>query len=157
MADLACKGYYATVRWELVEADMLAKNSTRVIIGAIVVAVIILYAQGLTSGEKTGYGDVNVERARELIEARPDLVILDVMSPAESDDGHIEGAVNIPVDSLGGRLGELDKRDELLVYCRIGNRSRRATGILRDNGFTKIYHMVGGIEGWRAAGYPPVQ
>jgi rhodanese-related sulfurtransferase len=136
---------------------MLRKNSTRVIIGAIAVAAIILYARGLIAGEKTDYGDVNVERAMELTEARPDLVILDVRSPAEFDEGHIEGAVNIPVDSLEGRLGELDKGDELLVYCRIGNRSRRATGILRDNGFTKIYHMVGGIEGWRAAGYPTVQ
>lgn len=136
---------------------MLRKNGTRVIIVAIVAAMIILYTRDLIAGEKTGYGDVNVERARELIEARPDLVILDVRSPAEFDDGHIEGAVNIPVDSLEGRLGELDKRDELLVYCRIGNRSTRATGILRDNGFSKIYHMVAGIEGWKAAGYPTVQ
>jgi len=136
---------------------MLRKNSTRVIIGAIAVAVIVLYARGLIAGEKTDYGDVNVERAMELTEARADLVILDVRSPAEFDEGHIEGAVNIPVDSLEGRLGELDKGDELLVYCRIGNRSRRATGILRENGFSKIFHMVGGIEGWRGAGYPTVQ
>lgn len=101
-----------------------------------------------------GYGDVSVERARELIQENPSLVILDVRTDAEFREGHIEGAINIPVGELEGRLGELDRGDEMLVYCRTGNRSSTAVGILEENDFTKIYHMNRGITAWTSAGYP---
>lgn len=103
------------------------------------------------------YGDVTVADARALIEDKPEMVILDVRTPSEFDDGHIEGALNIPVDDLEGRLDELSEDEELLVYCRTGNRSTRAVGVLEDAGFTKIFHMDGGITAWMAAGYPTVQ
>ncbi len=103
------------------------------------------------------YADVTVAEAKALIEEKPDMVILDVRTPSEFDDGHIEGAINIPVDYLAGRLDELSKDDELLVYCRTGNRSARAVGILNDNGFMKIFHMDAGITGWLDAGYPVVE
>ena len=103
------------------------------------------------------YADVTVAEAKALIEEKPDMVILDVRTPSEFDDGHIEGAINIPVDYLAGRLDELSKDDELLVYCRTGNRSARAVGILEDAGFTKIFHMDEGITGWMDADYPVVE
>ena len=98
-----------------------------------------------------------MERARELIQERPSLVILDVRTDAEFRDGHIEGAINIPVGELEERLGELDKDDEILIYCRTGNRSSTAVGILEGNEFTKIYHMNEGITAWTSAGYPTVE
>jgi len=101
-----------------------------------------------------GYGDVTVQDARSLTEDKPDLVILDVRTASEFEDGHIEGAVNIPVQELSARLDELSREDELLVYCRTGNRSAQAVDILQDVGFTKIYHMNAGITGWIEAGYP---
>ena len=103
------------------------------------------------------YGDVTVAEAKALIEEKPDMVILDVRTPSEYNDGHLEGAINIPVDSLAGSLDELSEDDELLVYCRTGNRSARAVGILEDGGFTKIFHMDEGITGWLDAGYPVVE
>jgi len=118
------------------------------------IALIILasaYAYFLTPTQE--YDDVTVAEAKALIEGKSDLVILDVRNPSEFDDGHIEGAINIPVDYLAGSLDELSKDDELLVYCRTGNRSARAVGILNDNGFTKIFHMDEGITGWLDAGY----
>lgn len=122
------------------------------------IALIILasaYAYYLTPTQE--YNDVTVAEAKALIEGKPDMVILDVRTPSEFDDGHIEGAINIPVDYLAGRLDELNKDDELLVYCRTGNRSARAVGILDDNGFTKIFHMDAGITGWVDSGYPVVE
>lgn len=129
------------------------RNISRPLIAA--VALIILasaYAYFLTP--KQEYNDVTVAEAKALIEERPGMVILDVRNPSEFDDGHIEDAINIPVDYLAGRLDELSKDNELLVYCRTGNRSARAVGILDDNGFTKIFHMDAGITGWIDAGYP---
>jgi rhodanese-related sulfurtransferase len=112
------------------------------------------YAYYMTPSQ--GYGDVTVAEAKALIEGKPDMVILDVRTPSEFDDGHLEEAINIPVDSLAARLDELNEDDELLVYCRTGNRSASAVGILNDGGFTKIFHMDEGITGWLAAGYPVV-
>lgn len=103
-----------------------------------------------------GYGDVTVQEARRLMEDKPGLVILDVRTASEYEEGHIEGAVNIPVQELGVRFDELSIEGELLVYCRTGNRSAQAVDILLDVGFTKIYHMDEGITGWTEAGYPVV-
>jgi rhodanese-related sulfurtransferase len=103
------------------------------------------------------YGNVTVDEVKSLIESKPDLVILDVRTPSEYEDGHIKDAINIPVDELEGRLGELDPGDELLVYCRTGNRSTRAVRLLEENGFTKILHMDGGVVAWGEAGYSLVQ
>ena len=113
------------------------------------------YANFLTPTQE--YADVTVAEAKALIEEKPDMVILDVRTPSEFDDGHLEGAINIPVDYLAGRLDELSEDDEFLVYCRTGNRSARAVGILEDAGFTKIFHMDEGITGWLDAGYPVVE
>jgi rhodanese-related sulfurtransferase len=113
------------------------------------------YAYYMTPAQ--GYGDVSVAEAKALIEGKPDVVILDVRTPSEFEDGHLEGAINIPVDDLAERLDELSEDDELLIYCRTGNRSARAVGILEDNGFTKIFHMDEGITGWLDAGYPVVE
>ncbi len=123
----------------------------------VVIASTVYYTQIQQLGSETDYGEVTVEQARELIEKNSPLVILDVRTIQEFEDGHIEGATNIPVDELEQRLEELDKNDETLVYCRTGNRSTRAVQILRENGFNKIYHMADGIVGWERAGLPVVK
>ena len=91
--------------------------------------------------DEGNYGDVSIQEAIELMEQKTDLVILDVRTVGEFDDGHIEDSINIPVDELATRLDELSKDDELLVYCRTGNRSGSAVTILSDAGYTKLYHM----------------
>ena len=132
------------------------RNIPRPLLAGIVLIIFAsAYAYFLTPTQE--YADVTVAEAKALIEGKPDLVILDVRNPSEFDDGHIEGAINIPVDYLAERLDELSKDDELLVYCRTGNRSARAVEILDDNGFTKIFHMDEGITGWLDAGYPVVE
>lgn len=135
----------------------LEQRERRLIYVAVALAVVasILFAPSLLP-RGGGYGDVTVQEARSLIEDKPDLVILDVRTASEFEDGHIEGAVNIPVQELSARLDELSNEDELLVYCRTGNRSAQAVDILQDVGFTKIYHMNAGITGWIEAGYPVV-
>jgi rhodanese-related sulfurtransferase len=135
----------------------LEQRERRLIYAAIALAVVasILFVPSLLpSGD--GYGDITVQEARSLIEDKPYLVILDVRTASEYEDGHIEGAINIPVQELSAHLDELSREDELLVYCRTGNRSKQAVDILQDVGFTKIYHMNAGITGWIEAGYPVV-
>lgn len=101
----------------------------------------------------SGYADVNVSEAKQMIESNPDLVILDVRTLEEYESGHIENAVLIPVSELESKLNELDKVKETLVYCRSGGRSATASQILIDNEFTSVYNMLGGITAWRDEGY----
>jgi len=129
------------------------------LLGLVFVSVVAYsyYTLLMPSGGGVGYGDLTVQQAHELIHARTSLVILDVRTQGEYDEGHIEGAVLMPVDELAARLDELSRDDELLVYCRTGNRSSSAVSLLRDNGFTKIYHLKDGITAWIRARYPTVK
>ena len=99
-------------------------------IGAVLIVAASAYWLMMPRKQDEGYGDVSVERAWELIQDKPSLVILDVRTDAEFWDGHIEGAINIPVGELEERLGELDRGDDMLVYCRTGNRTGQKTSEL---------------------------
>jgi rhodanese-related sulfurtransferase len=122
---------------------------------AILAVVVAIYTPTLMNWN--GYGNVSVEEASNLIAEKSDLVILDVRTQSEFNDGHIEGAILIPHFELADRLDELDSENEILVYCRTGNRSSTAYEILKTNGFDKLYHMNDGITSWISDGYPVVQ
>ena len=138
---------------------MVSRRTTVIVMVAVAIVAIVaaLYTPKLLHWGEDEYGDVTVQEASNLIADKPELVILDVRTVSEFNDGHIEGAINIPVEEIANRLSELDKNDELLVYCRTGNRSATAVGILEDAGFTKIYHMHEGISVWVQRAYPVVQ
>ena len=84
--------------------------------------------------------------ARKLVAAGARL--LDVRSPEEYAGGHLPGAVNIPVQELDRRMAEVGPRDgEVVLYCRSGSRSARATEMLRRHGFSKV-HNLGPMTAW---------
>ena len=99
------------------------------------------------------YTNVTVSEAKAMIDSKPSLVVLDVRAQSEYDSGHIGNAKLIPVGELGGRLDELNKTDEILVYCKSGGRSSTASQLLADNGFLYVYNMLGGITAWKNEGY----
>ncbi|MBZ9686495.1 CoA-disulfide reductase [Clostridium estertheticum] len=72
-------------------------------------------------------------------------IILDVRTDMEFSNGHIEGAINIPVDDLRERIGELDKNKEILEYCQVGLRGYVAARILQQKGF-KVKNLTGGYK-----------
>jgi rhodanese-related sulfurtransferase len=82
------------------------------------------------------------------------LVILDVRTPKEFDQGHIPKAINIDFYSPAFRkdLGRLDKKKSYLVYCRSGNRSMQAVKIMKELGFRNAASMTGGIMKWENEG-----
>jgi rhodanese-related sulfurtransferase len=82
--------------------------------------------------------------------------LIDVRTPEEFASGHIAGSVNIPVQDLNQRLGEISKDTPVVLYCRSGNRSAQAAQILDNEGFTGVYDL-GGIQAWQAAGLPVQQ
>lgn len=100
------------------------------------------------------YMDVTVQEAKTMIESNPALVVLDVRTQSEYEEGHIRNAKLIPHTELDTKLNELNMSDEILVYCRTGVRSSIASQILIDNGFLHVYNMLEGITGWINEGYP---
>jgi rhodanese-related sulfurtransferase len=84
--------------------------------------------------------------------------VIDVRTPAEFAQGHLEGAVNIDVEdpSFAARIGELEP-GTFAVYCRSGNRSQSAVAQMADAGLGSIHELDGGIISWAEAGYPIVQ
>lgn len=71
---------------------------------------------------------------------------LDVRTPQELREGFAPNALNIPLNELSDRFGELPKDKDILVYCRSGRRSEIATKFLMDKGFTRVYNVLGGFS-----------
>ena len=82
--------------------------------------------------------------ARKLVAAGA--VLVDVRSPGEFASGHIEGALNIPVNEIGARLSELPKDKPIVVYCAAGARSGVAAGTLAEAGYD--VRNLGKLSAW---------
>lgn len=109
----------------------------------IFLAVAVLAAAYFMFGKK---GDVSSEGARELVQKGARLV--DVRTRSEFTEGHLPGALNLPVQDLERRLSELGAKDQpVVLYCRSGQRSARAARILKAAGFTAV-HDLGSISNW---------
>ena len=71
-------------------------------------------------------------------------IFVDVRNPPELNEGYAPNAVNVPLGELKDRLGELPKDKDLLIYCRSGRRSEAATRFLMNQGYDRVYNVLGG-------------
>ncbi|MEO0399803.1 MAG: rhodanese-like domain-containing protein [Pseudomonadota bacterium] len=101
---------------------------------------------------------VSVSEAAALVEENKDLVVLDVRTPEEFAEGHIEGALNIDFhgDDFKTRIAALDKSKTYLFHCNSGGRSGKTEKMLKSLGFTDAAHLQAGLSGWREAELPTV-
>lgn len=86
----------------------------------------------------------------------PGTVIIDVRTPEEFNSGHVQGALNIPVESadFAQQVAALDPAATYAIYCRSGNRSAVATAEMGSMGFMHLYDLEGGFTDLEAAGMP---
>lgn len=82
--------------------------------------------------------------------------LLDVRTPEEFAEGHIAGAINIPVQQLAQRIGEIPQNVPVVAYCRSGRRVEQALPMLRANGHA-VTELQGSMLAWQAAGLPEVK
>jgi len=82
--------------------------------------------------------------------------LVDVRTKEEYQAGHIKDAMNMDVQNTNfkSNINKLDKSKPVLVYCRSGKRSINAAEIMKENGFTKIVNLEGGILSWEEAELP---
>lgn len=126
----------------------------------VLAGVLVLLCASVLSGG--GLKSVKPKEAYELIRknaGNPEFVILDVRTPEEFDEGHIEGAINIDYYHPGfeSEVEKLDRSKTYLLYCRTGNRSGRSFRLFEELRFQHVYHMEGGTSRWKREGLPLVK
>jgi adenylyltransferase/sulfurtransferase len=92
--------------------------------------------------------ETTVEELKARLDRGENVFILDVRNPEEYAICQIPGSVLLPLPQLGQRFGELDKNRELVVHCKSGMRSAKAIAFLRQQGFTRLRNLKGGILAW---------
>ena len=101
-----------------------------------------------------GYMSVGKLDAFKEILATGEAVILDVREEAEYAEGHIEGAINIPIRTLAQNLDKVPMDKPVIVYCASGHRAGMATSSLQMLGYTNVRAFPAGWKGWSEAGEP---
>ena len=135
------------------------KTVIKKLIGITCMILLMLSLYGCAGSKDTGnsqketksmYQQISQEDAKQIMDTESDIIILDVRTEGEYEDGHIEGAICIPNETIDEKVTDKlpDKEQTILVYCRSGNRSKQAAQKLADLGYTDIREF-GGITSWK--------
>ena len=104
---------------------------------------------------------LDIRDFKQRLDAGNDLLVLDVRTAKDfiGEQGHIENAVNIPVEDLQTRIGELSDYLEqpVAIVCRTDKRSAKASLLLTEQGFADVHVVRGGMTKWIEAGWPVVR
>jgi rhodanese-related sulfurtransferase len=90
--------------------------------------------------------------------AEAGVITLDVRTPGEFAEGHLEDArlIDFQSGNFENAIATLDKNATYAIYCRSGNRSGQAVKVMQDAGFMNVFNMNGGVIDWANAGLPLV-
>ena len=93
---------------------------------------------------------IHVVKPTEFKEKSKNQVIIDIRTPQEFSQGHIEGAINLNYfdHSFTHQIGKYDKSKPIFLYCRSGNRTSSAAAKIAKLGFEEVYDLQGGIMSW---------
>lgn len=106
-------------------------------------------------GPKGSYQNVGPEELYRALEAGA--VVVDVRTPEEFAQGHVPGALNLPVEAIASWADRVPKDKPVYLYCRSGNRSRQAAEYLKKKGYTNLHNVEGGVLAIERVGYPLVR
>lgn len=103
------------------------------------------------------FGLVTAEEAAAL--ATSGVTVLDVRTPEEFAEGHLDGAqlIDFYSSTFAEQIAALDPDEEYLVYCRSGNRSGQTVALMRELGIDQVWDLDGGVIAYGAAGLPFVR
>ena len=87
----------------------------------------------------------NIDWAKALEMQQAGGVLIDVRTPGEVAEGTAPGSINIPLQEAEQRLAEFPKDKDLLIFCRSGKRSMAVSNFLIQNGYERVYNVVGGF------------
>lgn len=121
-----------------------------------VVACLLLAFAAAAAAQEAPLAAADLVRLQQAGQA---LMLLDVRRTDEYRDGHIAGALNIPVEQLAERYTALGvpREREIVVYCASGRRAARAQALLQARGYGHVRLLDGSIEAWRGQQLPLVR
>jgi molybdopterin/thiamine biosynthesis adenylyltransferase/rhodanese-related sulfurtransferase len=97
---------------------------------------------------KATAAEITVEELKKRMDRKEELFVLDVRNPNEFQICRIPGTTLLPLPELPQRFGEIPRDHEIIVHCKSGMRSAKAAQFLREQGFTKVVNLQGGIQAW---------
>jgi molybdopterin/thiamine biosynthesis adenylyltransferase/rhodanese-related sulfurtransferase len=104
--------------------------------------------RGAENAPAANIGDMTPEELKQKLDAGDkNLFVLDVREPNEYQICNLGGHL-IPLNDLPKRVGELDASKEIVVHCKMGGRSAKAVDFLKQQGFSNVHNLVGGINAW---------
>jgi rhodanese-related sulfurtransferase len=108
---------------------------------------------GCKEKESAGNTALDTDKFAEMISAPSEKVILDVRTPEEFNEGHIQNAmlINFHDEDFKQQVNKLDKQVPVYIYCASGVRSDKAATILKQEGFKEVYVLEKGLKGWGEA------
>jgi rhodanese-related sulfurtransferase len=128
------------------------KPGTQLAFLAVVALIVFLILQMGRGNNSALAHTISVSDAYNLYQN--DAFVLDVRTQEEWNEYHVPNTTLIPLDQLPSRLGEVPRDRQVVVVCRSGNRSQQGRDILLSAGFEQVTSMSGGLNEWRASGYP---
>jgi adenylyltransferase/sulfurtransferase len=96
---------------------------------------------------QNGIPQITPKELKQKLDSGENIFVLDVREPHEYQIANL-GAKLIPLNDLPARAGELDKNAEIVVHCKSGGRSQKASEFLAQNGFKNVQNLAGGITAW---------
>lgn len=122
-------------------------------------SMILILTFALLASCGKGYYDLSAKQFESFVSTTKKIQIIDVRSPQEYAQGHIKGAVNIPISDttyFASRIDAIEQKNPFAVYCHSGIRSARASEILSAK-FLTVYNLKGGIVEWEEKGLEVVK
>lgn len=122
----------------------------------IIVAVLMLSLWSCQSQKSEDVELLDAKTFSEKIHNKEEVQLVDVRTPEEFKEQHIDNATNINWNDADfeQQVSNLDKSKPVYVYCKSGGRSAKATAKLSEMGFTNVYELDGGILSWNEAKMP---
>ena len=102
------------------------------------------------------YTDISIDEFREKFQSGEsgDCQFIDVREDDEYAEGHIPGAINIPLSEFPARIDEISEERSVVLVCNTGRRSSQAALFMAGMGYEDIYNLEDGTKGWLQRGYP---
>ena len=110
--------------------------------------LVFIYSSLILYGQENN--DINIKEFKSKLD-RSTYLLVDVRTKAEYSKGYIKDAINIDYlsDDFEKKIKKLDKEMLVLIYCRSGNRSRKAMSLMSKYGFKQVFNLAGGVIAWK--------
>ena len=120
------------------------------------IATSIVLALALVTTGQVAAKDISQSQLQKIMKNDQQVIVLDVRTVEEFEQGHIPNAVNIPHKELEARLAELSgaKNTQVVIYCRSGRRAEVAKQVLVKSGFNQLDHLSGDFNEWTSNNLP---